>query len=251
MTDTAGTPAHMHEAQTTILLNTLPKSGSRFVRRALARGLGRSTVTISGGMFPDKLLVHHGLRDTALGGHVTQDHLPANRYNLLVLEEAFDRMILHLRDPRQSLLSWTHHLNDLHGKGRRLPLEVLEVPAAFVQWSLQGQIDWVIDNHLPLFRDWLAEWVRVLDAGDLGTRILVTRHEDMVSDQASFFRSILDFYDIPHGAFTPPPLPEPGKAHYRKGETDEWRRVFTSEQACRASDLIGNAILNRFGWAPE
>ena len=35
---------------------------------------------------------------------------------------------------------------------------------------------------------------------------------------------------------------------FRKGEIDEWRRVFTAEQRARVNDTLPREIAARFGW---
>ena len=77
---------------------------------------------------------------------------------------------------------------------------------------------------------------------------MFTRHEDLAKDSNTFFKSILDFYEIDFSLFTMPQPPEPGKSNFRKGSVNEWREVFTLEQREKATSLIPQDLFDRFEW---
>lgn len=107
-----------HDRQTCrdgILLNTMPKSGSVYMQKSLAKILGCATLDV-GNRYA--LIDQIGLRDVRTligGGHVAQGHLAPSRENPQIVQHYKLKMILHLRDPRQALLSWVHHIDWVSG----------------------------------------------------------------------------------------------------------------------------------------
>ena len=93
----------------TILLNTMPKSGSVYILKSLAKIVDLKTKHCgdpSNGRLSDK-----DLTAFSTGGFVVQNHLALSAENLQILEQLKPRMVLHLRDPRQAMLSWLHHVD--------------------------------------------------------------------------------------------------------------------------------------------
>ncbi|MCH7911263.1 MAG: hypothetical protein IIB38_16815, partial [Candidatus Hydrogenedentes bacterium] len=92
------------------------------------------------------------IRELGQGGVSAKEHLPATRHNLATLAQAgVDRVVLHLRDPRQSLLSWAHFLEGDVRKRLLAPIWRKTTPrAGFFRQPLAAQIDWHIDHYLPI-----------------------------------------------------------------------------------------------------
>jgi hypothetical protein len=79
------------------------------------------------------------------GGFVSQNHLAPSPENLQILQHFELKMVLHLRDPRQALLSWIHYLHYITGgnDGSELLLYFTpRTPAGYFEFSLSRQIDW-------------------------------------------------------------------------------------------------------------
>lgn len=175
-------------------LNTLPKSASRFITDTLREGYRAKFAVTAGGQFPNSVLSRGVLQRLRSGYHVTQEHLFPTKYNRLVLEEQVDRMVLHVRDPRQALLSWMHHLDKQFSENKRVPLQILGVREDYPNLLPREKLDYVIKNHLDYFAGWLAAWRDVLDKGGLAIPVQLTRFEDMKADPLAFFQRIVNFY---------------------------------------------------------
>jgi len=231
-----------------ILINTLPKSGSIYIWNALANGLGRDRRPLpSGGFLTQKHFNREQIAEFAQTDQVTQDHAPASFYNCRVLDNFLDRMVLHVRDPRQAILSWTHYMDELK---ERLPIELtyIPLPSGYFTYSLEARIEVMLNLYWGDFVTWLAGWDIVLTSGMRRCRILVTRHEDM-QDTAGFFGRILEFYGIPPASFTlPNRTAVTGEQHFRSGLTDEWRAVFTPAQIRRVTESMPDSLFATFGW---
>ena len=44
------------------------------------------------------------------------------------------------------------------------------------------------------------------------------------------------------------PKPKKGELHYRKGQIDEWKTIFTDEQIEKASKMMSKNMKKQFAW---
>jgi len=241
------TSARLPTGREAILLNTMPKSGSVYLAKSLANILGLGTMYLGDphGDQIDILAAHTFSR----GGFVSQNHLIPSRENLRILQYLNLKMVLHLRDPRQALLSWVHYLpyitggNDEHEillkMSPRPPLNCLKL-------SLSRQIDWHIKNTLPPRVFWATRWVEIADRGTMP--ILITQQNDLRIEEKVLFDKVLEFYDIDFDYALPSLARTMNETHFRLADPTEWNRTVTPEQAIRATSMIPKSLRIRFGW---
>jgi len=229
-----------------ILLVAPPKTGGAYIMTVLQRGLRLQRRWVTPGFFsPD---VINGWRlDTFFksGGCVAFHHTDASEINIWMLRQTSLKLLINVRDLRQCLISSIHYTL------RHLPrpysvLHPAEPPEAYGDWPFAAKLDWHIENQLPLYVDWITQWLRVVDAGIL--RAHISRYEDMVADQPAFFGAILDFYEIDRARFQFPTVDLDEKVNFRRGSIDEWRDVFSNAQKRRARQMIPERLMLRFGW---
>lgn len=247
-----------------ILAITLPKSGTVFIAKALRQGLDLNNqmdsianlitngeIQIDGGRFPDISINYSILKKFASqnDGVVGISHLPPTKYNILLVNRYLEKVIVHMRDPRQALLSLTHHFNDLEVSEPLLSSTYL-FPDNYYILPLSKQIDYQINNWLPVFIDWLEGWLKASVDPRFQMNVLFTHFEDMKNDPQKFFGSILNFYEIPSNRFTMPSTPKNGQLHFRKGEIAEWRKVFSKRQQQKVNSMIPQRLFDSFGWPP-
>ena len=233
-----------------ILVNALPKSASESIWNRLAEGLGIAQGHISLGLFPDCMTIPSRARELARGGMSAKEHLAATPYNLGALSAAgIDRVLVHVRDPRQAMLSWAYFLRDDVSRRLLAPLWRKTTPrAAFMGRPLGEQLDWHIDHYLPLAIDWIAGWREAKRAGSGGIAVTIATFEEFKADPDAYFARALDFFAINHNAFTHDAGAE--AVHLRKGSVDEWREVLGEEQRGRAWRKIPRELAEAFGWQP-
>jgi hypothetical protein len=232
-----------------ILLCTLPKSGSTYIHHALTVGLGKEILRCGGGgFFPCQAIPNESLNELNRSRSVYLVHCEASRYNKIELSNRLERMIVHVRDPRQAILSWTHFI--AHVVRSVDPVQGLHygLPWNFLTWNFHSQLDWQIDNFLPKFVDWVRQWHETSRNPTFKTRILFTTNELLAQDPKEFFTKILDFYGIDRDLFDEPQPPVSGALHVRSAKPDEWRSVFTQEQLLRATSMLPNELCAFFGW---
>ncbi|HEY9839357.1 MAG TPA: tetratricopeptide repeat protein [Candidatus Obscuribacterales bacterium] len=222
-----------------IFLNTLPRSASIYLTTTLRLLLGREFLMVAEIDSASDAIYPQAARHFACGGVISQAHLPATAYNLDVLNSCFDKLVVHLRDPRQATLSLVYLFRSQQQAGNPGLRLVPPLPEGYAGWSLPVQIDWNLEHYYPVLIRWIADWLDVRDQGLFHGELLLTRYEDFRADAAGFYRQILGFYGI--GLAGPDfagITPAPGYLNFRKGDVEEWRTVFSPEQAERASRLL-------------
>jgi hypothetical protein len=233
-----------------ILLTTMPKSGSVYIMRTLARSIDVEFMTKNAahGFYPTYFLIPKQLDYIGEGNVVRHEHFDASPINISMLLAHEQRLVLNLRDPRQALLSWTHHINRLLAEWPRTTNYTLnEPPPEYLTWSFQTQLDWQIETHLRSTEQWLRSWINHTGEGS-PLRVLITRFEELVADEAAFFARIVEFFGVPPGRFRLRPAQKTIANNFRLGSCDEWRSVFTDAQKARAVEVVGADVLQHFGW---
>lgn len=234
-----------------VLFVSVPKSGTVFTQQTLARGVGLEIASVAVGSFPRYAMSVKELARFRHGGMIAAEHCNASMENLQSLAAFLDRWVVHIRDPRSVLLSWVHHLNRLYAEQDTAPHELLYVcptpPHAFFGYPFFRQVEWNIEHFLPNVLGWIRTWVETHDSGRYN--ILLTTYSDILASEDDFLARILDFYGIPHDLLRRPRLEKTiHGSHFRVGRADEWRDAFSADQIARTTRMIGDDLLERFGW---
>lgn len=222
-----------------IVLCSMPKAGSGFLTRYLIAGLGidHHAPPRPRGAWPKYTLDEEQLEDLWRRSafvwqvHLSVDHLPA-------LADYVDRVVLHTRDPRQAALSWTHHAPNSSGSSTRLGARNFDPPPDLYSRPFARQLEWTLENHLPATCEWAARWFRAADelaqVPSPTIRVNLTSYDELHADKTALARRICAFYGREFDESTARAVPL--GATYRLGEREEWRRVFSPEQArwCQA-----------------
>ncbi len=233
-----------------MVINTLPKSASESIWNKLARGLGMAQAHLSIGLFPDCCLIPARVRTMAEGGIITKEHIPATAHNVGLLAGAgIDRLVFHVRDPRQATLSWAHFVRDDISKTLLGPVwRKICPPAEVLRGDLAATIDWSIEHYLPLQIGFIEGWRVVKDDPAQRFDVLFLTFELFRTAPGRYFDEVLTFYGLGHEDFAA--QAEAETVHLRKGAIDEWRGVFDERQRRRAWELIPGELAAAFGWEP-
>ena len=235
-----------------MIVNTLPKSASESIWNQLAEGLGLGQAHISLGLFPDCCVLGPRAQALGQGGVITKEHIPATDHNLRMLaENGVKRLVFHQRDPRQATLSWAHFVRDDVSMRLMAPLWRRIVPPASVlrQGELAPVVDWAIEHYLPLLVAFVEGWLEVERSGAHGMEVLFMDFETFRRTPEAYRDRVLAFHEIDPARFRRTEAEEAQVVHLRKGEIEEWRRVFTPAQQERAFAALPPALAERFGWA--
>ena len=234
-----------------ILVVTVPKSGTRFTNLMLSGGLALEPASVSFGYFPHYLVDIPKLPSFAAGGSVASAHFDPSPVNLQSLTHFVKKWVVHIRDPRSVTLSWVHHTNRLYserGDGKYHYLFVYPAPPeAYYGWPFCRQVDWNIAHFLPRVVTWTRSWLEIHDARRYD--ILLTSFSELARDELGYIHKILDFYAIPHELFRRPHVEKTLlHSHFRAGLEDEWRTAFNPDQIAKATAMVGHDLIERFGW---
>ena len=233
-----------------MLFNTLPKTASESIWNRLAEGLGMAQAHVSLGLFPDCCVIGPRALTLAQGGLIVKEHIPATAYNLSMLARAgVNKLVFHVRDPRQATLSWAHFVRDDVSMRLMAPIWRRIVPHAEVlKQDLAAAIDWSIERYLPLLLEVIEGWIAVEAARPHGLEVLFMDFESFRRDEPAYLDRVLGFYGIPRDRWQASRSDDAEIIHLRKGELDEWRRVFSPVQAATAADRLPASMVERFGW---
>ena len=160
------------------------------------------------------------------------------------------RLVVHLRDPRQATPSWAHHIETLTGASAYLRKRIWPLlPEDYDRWTFAEKLDWNIAKHLRLLGPWVEAWVALAEASADQLSIRFTSYEEFRRDEPGFYAGLLEFYGIELAEFDANPADlAKQEFHFCKGQTDEWREVFTDAQKQAAWRLMPDDLCARFGW---
>ncbi|SDG24538.1 Sulfotransferase domain-containing protein [Limimonas halophila] len=231
-----------------VLINTIPKSASESIWNRLADSLDMAQCQVSIGLFPNCMAVPLRVAELGAGGIASKEHLAPTAFNVKTLAESgVERLVVHLRDPRQVALSWAHFVRDHIATMPTGPLwRDTCPPLPVLHGSFEALMDWAVDSYIPLVVDFIQGWQQIAEDDSSGLSVLFTTFEDFKADPDTYMQRVLSFYGADAGADAANVASEDG--HLRQGRTDEWREVLTQAQQERARRVIGDAILDRFGW---
>ena len=232
-----------------LLITTMPRSGTYFLSDYLAQGLSVEKHIVSNQYFPHDLIRYFEIKKLYQNGGVSQDHFDSSDINISYAKTFFDRMVVQTRDPRQAMLSWLHFVSgfDRHNPDT-LKFIFPPLPDNFFDLELHKKIDWGIENWLPLLVQWTAQWIKVSQKQDPNFTIKITRFEDLVEDERKFMTDLLDFFSIPVGRFLFQHIDRDEAHHFRKGEIDEWMRIFSPAQIETAESKIPQWLAKKLKW---
>ena len=250
-----------------LIFAAMPKSASTFTARTLRHSLNVPLVELTPGasipldyniLIPDLLDYFKQLPRV-----IAYDHFKPSPYNLFLMQEyGLDRVMVTVRDPRQALLS-TLKAREVR-RNKNAKISSFQFPKNFDNWSIQEQIDLSIDVVLPELIGFLNSWLQLSQSPNNKIEILFNHFYDAKNDPEYYFSRILQFWGIPReqfnyraeynrpkreeSIFAANPKVNSPHIHFRKGDLDEWREVFSSEQIARATAKIPDELISFFKW---
>lgn len=229
-----------------------PRSGSVFVFSSLVSGLGKPSFGgMMGGAFPDFVFAQEGFNVVRAGRGSSHTHIRASRMNLLEMGPRYGikKLLVMVRDPRQALMSWHDFMPKIASDMDPVQAQHYNLPDSFLDFSDEEQMDWLIDNWLPVLVTWLDEWKEASRTDWFETKIHYARFEDLRKDQEKFFLDILDFFEIDHDLFEMPTEPtKEGDRNFRQGHVDSWRTETSPGQRSRIERIVPHDLLTFYGW---
>ncbi|MBT9544230.1 MAG: sulfotransferase domain-containing protein [Candidatus Sericytochromatia bacterium] len=265
-----------------IIFNPISRlSASHFIAQTLSQSLSLPLVHLSTGLEIGTSNTLHFERTAELiykkQGALAFDRWPATETNHYFLLKFFKSMVVHVRDPRSILVSlgiYLHHLLELDKKAE-LPTQ-FQRSLKLIHWDLRlrsfsamvpgpKQIEYGLESGL--FQAYLNEilaWLELEKTFPSSFKILITSYEQLIKNQASYFKQIIDFYQINpdffdyqvesinslNSVFGPTPNPDSPHYFFRRGDPNEWTQFVSESQKKQMTNAIPNALFERFEWDP-
>ncbi len=237
-----------------VLMFALLKSGSIYIQRALRRTLEVEVRHVGGVGASGNWFSYPELCRFAEGNAVSREHMPPRPEFVKVLA-GFNirRVVLHVRDPRGAILSWTNQME------RHLPKRGLsyvsfsceqEVPDAYLQWSFEERLRWQVEHMMPRMVAWIDGWLEIADRGG-EVEFLVTDYAELARDSRAYLRKLLDFYQIPYREdWLKVPRRDVGRNNIHSLIIDAPARPpLSPEISAVANAALPCRLIDRFGWA--
>jgi Sulfotransferase domain len=236
-----------------LVIPGLRKAANVFVQRTMERTLGCTFVRFveREQILPDRFDEFFALQ-RAVGG----EHLLPNAHNLrLLAAHNVTRIAILVRDPRDALVSWWHHLERSDIKAARLGDQSAAGAAdtTYYQLGAEDKLRDLIARRFPVFQAWIADWLNVADSSAT-LKCHINRYEDFATDQRGALRAMLAFF----GHDLEPVLPDVDgtrdagihvPTHFRRGEVGSYRDEAPPELVRLLDERLDRRLAARMGWA--
>jgi len=240
--------ARMGPSRPPILLIAMQKSASEYIRDTLLRALDIPLIYATVGTVPRDRFVPSALRQLALGGALCRTHADAGDVSAII-GAGIDRIVVHVRDPRQVTISWTHMMRRLAPVefNYSAPMYDPPVPERFPEWPFEQQLAWSFSQYFPEQVNWLDGWVSAIEAG-CSLNILLTSYDEFHRDQQRYFQRLLDHLEISdrRSSELRPQTPADTR-NFRAGDPAEWKQILSPEMRRGLWPHMAR-FERRFGW---
>lgn len=231
-----------------IFVCTLPKSGTVFLKENIAGAIfHKPTPGKGGGWYLDNGQSHlckKTLEVQSKIGGITGSHLYPSKSDIDLLNICNTKTIVHVRDPRQALVSWIHFYEKTVMRDK-IWSTLFKHPKGVSHCDFEFHFE----NFYLKAVDWLNAWMLELSETKRLKNVLVTRHEDLAADSHIFNRRIADYIGLSASSLALDKAKASDNRHFRAGKTEEWRSTFSSNQLqCLNSNFPGE-LAHFFGWS--
>lgn len=230
-----------------ILINTLPKSGTIYIRGRLSEALNipyqqLAIMPLYNNPIPS------WVESFSKGGAVAAEHLVANEETIKLLSHfGINKIIVHVRDPRESALSYFYFQKKQSQYSG--PIGTVAGDMFRVHQSSDSAFREHCDTYIPWTMNWLHSWLDYAQSSKNSLSVKFTTYEDFLKSEDSFFSELMSFFGINRSIFNQnKPLSDKHKQHFRKGELAEWRKTFCKETQEYVSAMMHDDICKYFGW---
>lgn len=232
-----------------ILIVAMQKSASEYIRDTLLEALDIPLIHPTVGTVPRDRFVPSALRQLALGGALCRTHIDAGDIAAIV-DANIGRIVVHVRDPRQVTISWTHMMRRLQPVEFNYSAHMYDppVPEAYLEWPFEQQLAWSFSNYFPEQVKWLDGWASALESGT-PLDILLTSYEEFHRDSDGYFQRLLDHFGIDDRRAGDLQPQDPAETrNFRAGDPDEWEEVLTPAMRREFWPQMAR-FEKRFGWS--
>lgn len=233
------------------IFSGFPRSASVYVYTSLCRGLDIwGTGGVQGGAFPNFIISQEGLHFMLKIRGTAHTHLSGSKTNKLELLERYKlkKILIHIRDPRQVLLSWKDWIPKATASDP-VQFQHYNLPKGYLKFTDEKQLNWLIENWVPKLNKWLDDWIKISQINKYTNKIYFSKFEDMKKNEKLFFSQILNFLDIDKSIFKMPEKPNfEGDRNFREGNVNTWKKVLNDNQIDQLMSKINCDVLKFFNY---
>ncbi len=179
------------------------------------------------------------------GGVVASHMMPSVDNVDTLMSRGIEKVIVHIRDPRQAVLSWVHFvdktLNRIENRNRDALLN--QYGARYPELSFSEKIDFHLECTLPGWARWIEGWIGVRDTYAGRIEVAAASHTQLVNDEIRYFEKACSFFGIPCSRAEIASA-SADNVHFRKGSVSEWEDVFSARQKEAACAVLSDAVLS-------
>ena len=229
----------------TVFVNTLPKSGTSWIDRSLRQAYRMKTTNLQGKMFLNKMDNEEVLNPSFISkrmknGSLNISHLNFNNMNAELIRKSLENknvyFIIHIRDPRQAIISWLHY-EDKVFKENTYQKIARGYSEEYFNLTFYERIDVQINCRFREFVKWVSDWLTFHNSLD-NDRCMISTHELLTKSPVEFNESYRNFLNMPNNTLFLHDKPKKDSFNYRSGESDEWKKVVRNDQIKKMSDIL-------------
>jgi hypothetical protein len=206
----------------------LPKSGTEWISHVLRKSMWSGGSRVRGGKWGldegslEISVVEQVMREGGLCG----SHIHPGGQNLEILKYYQPNVLIHVRDPRQALVSAVHFFNSnkqfLHNE---LLLKINGLPKNYFDLPVDKQIDFLIPTFFRYALDWISKWEQVMDQSILDN-VIFLKYENFIANETSYFQDVFDLVGL--NCTYEKTSPKANERNFRSGSKDEWKQTLKS-----------------------
>ena len=199
------------------------------------------------GDFNNQWLFLDGVRRYLPNGYIFGAHMRASYHNIRTLREAgCKKVTVLIREPRDNVISWTHHLNNMGEVNRNQNSKIQHLPKNYYQWPFAEQLSFQVRTFLPAAVNFIESWLGVFEEAYDDLSIRLVYFDELKRERREYFERIFRFHGIKNYDLDKIPTPVRGQRHYRKGTHGQWVDDFSEQDKTFAELLLGNRLKTAF-----
>lgn len=233
-----------------IIIVALVQSATTFLRNSLSEVLNKKIYRqISGGVWnKTELLAPVMIQNMVNDKGIAYTHCHPIEFNKEIIKNAFKKIIINVRDPRQVMISMIHFI-DNHIKSQ-IYYKSLGFPESYSKKSMEWKINYHIEETYPDLIKWIEGWIEFSDIEKNNINSLTIQQSDLKQNRNAYFKKIYQHYNLKNIDKTIIPEEHDGINHnfFRRGENNEWKETMNTQQINMVNSLLPEKLSVKFNW---
>ncbi len=213
-----------------IIVNGAPKSATLFVSELLRHNLSREDYRVATrGALQSIIMPNEYFNFVGSNHFVAQQHISPVEFNFLFLKEFPPSLFIHLvRDPKDVIISWKHHITRATLNPWESVMYIAEgsISPDFYQFSDDEQFDFLVEKYFPKLCHWMDEWIRSYKS--LGNQFYLLKSSPEVLNSQSTWVTLLEESNVSCNRFEL--LDYTTSKHFRSGKNSQYLDYMDKQQ---------------------